>query len=111
MQYNVLDALAMITREKNVDRKIVIESLVAGLQSAARKKLGAEAVIDARIDEVTGEMTVEHVKVVVDNVMDEDAELTVEEAQEEFASEQSDMMAKNDASNILSLIPSRKPTP
>ncbi len=87
MQYNVLDALAMITREKNVDRKIVIESLVAGLQSAARKKLGAEAVIDARIDEVTGEMTVEHVKVVVDNVMDEDAELTIEEAQEEFGEE------------------------
>jgi prophage antirepressor-like protein len=35
----------------------------------------------------------------------------MKEAQEEFASEQSDMMAKNDASNILSLIPSRKPTP
>ncbi|NTV04328.1 hypothetical protein HGA89_05375, partial [bacterium] len=62
MDYNVLDALAMITREKNLDRAVVIESLVAGLQSAARKKLGAEAIIDARVDEVTGEMTVEQVK-------------------------------------------------
>ena len=84
MDYNVLDALAMITREKNINREVVIESLIAGLQSAARKKLGAEAVIDARVDETTGMMTVEHVKVVVDNLMDEDAELTLEEAQEEF---------------------------
>ncbi|MHB8080495.1 MAG: NusA N-terminal domain-containing protein, partial [Candidatus Krumholzibacteriia bacterium] len=50
MDYNVLDALAMITREKSVDRRIVIESLVAGLQSAAKKKVGADAVVDARGD-------------------------------------------------------------
>ncbi|HPF34570.1 MAG TPA: transcription termination factor NusA [Candidatus Krumholzibacteria bacterium] len=87
MDYNVLDALAMITREKNIDRQIVLESLVAGLQSAARKKLGADAVIDARVDESTGEMTVEHVKVVVDNLMDEDAEIMLEEAREEFGDE------------------------
>ncbi|MBK6897928.1 MAG: transcription termination factor NusA [bacterium] len=84
MDYNVLDALAMITREKNLDRAVVIESLVAGLQSAARKKLGAEAIIDARVDEVTGEMTVEQVKTVVDDLMDEDAELNIDEAREEF---------------------------
>jgi len=84
MDYNVLDALAMITREKNLNRAVVIESLVAGLQSAARKKLGAEAIIDARVDEVTGEMTVEQVKTVVDDLMDEDAELNIDEAREEF---------------------------
>ncbi len=84
MDYNVLDALAMITREKNLDRTIVIESLVAGLQSAARKKLGAEAVIDAHVDETTGAMTVELVKTVVDSLDDEDAEITLEEARDEF---------------------------
>ena len=84
MDYNVLDALAMITREKNVDRSIVIESLVAGLQSAARKKLGAESIIDARVDETTGAMTVELVKTVVEDIEDEDAEMTIEEARAEF---------------------------
>ncbi len=84
MDYNVLDALAMITREKNVDRSIVIESLVAGLQSAARKKLGAESIIDARVDETTGAMTVELVKTVVKEIEDEDAEMTIEEARDEF---------------------------
>ena len=52
MDYNVLDALAQITREKNVGRKIVIESLIAGLQSAAKKKVGAEAIIEAHVDEL-----------------------------------------------------------
>jgi transcription termination/antitermination protein NusA len=84
MDYNVLDALAMITREKNVDRNIVIESLVAGLQSAARKKLGAEAVIYAQVDENTGAMTVEQVKTIVKDIEDEDAEMTLQEARERF---------------------------
>ncbi len=84
MEYNILDALAMITREKSVDRRIVIESLVAGLQSAAKKKVGGEAVIDARVDEVTGEMTVEQVKTVVEEVENEDAEISMEEARAEF---------------------------
>ncbi len=84
MDYNVLDALAMITREKNVDRQIVIESLVAGLQSAAKKKVGAEAVIEAHVDETTGEMTVEQVKTVVETVEQPDAQIALEEALIEF---------------------------
>ncbi len=84
MDYNVLDALAMITREKNLDRRVVIESLVAGLQSAARKKLGAEALIDARVDETTGEMIVEQVKNVVAEVEDPDTEISLAEAREQF---------------------------
>lgn len=84
MDYNVLDALAQITREKNVGRKIVIESLIAGLQSAAKKKVGAEAIIEAHVDEQTGEMTVEQVKTVVETVEQPDAQISLEEAVEEF---------------------------
>ncbi len=84
MDYNVLDALAMLTREKNLDRQVVIDSLVAGLQSAARKKLGAEALIDARVDETTGEMIVEQVKNVVDEVEDPDTEISLAEARAQF---------------------------
>ncbi len=84
MDYNVLDALAMITREKSVDRRIVIESLVAGLQSAAKKKVGADAVVDARVDETTGEMVVEQVKIVVEQVEVADAQISLAEAQVEF---------------------------
>jgi N utilization substance protein A len=84
MDYNVLEALAAITREKQIDREIIIESLVAGLQSAAKKKLGTEAHIDARVDTETGEMVVEQVKTVVEELDDPDVEISLEEAQIEF---------------------------
>ena len=87
MDYNVLDALTMITREKNIDREIIIESLVAGLQSAAKKKLGLEANIDARVDSDTGDMVVEQVKIVVDEIDDPDVEISLDEAQIEFGDE------------------------
>jgi len=48
MDHNILNALSEITREKNIEKAVIIESLEAAFQSAARKKLGAEANIDAR---------------------------------------------------------------
>lgn len=87
MDHNILNALAQITREKNIDKAIIIESLEAGLQSAARKKLGAEANIDARVDAETGEMVVEQVKTVVEEVDDPDTDIDLEEARIEFGEE------------------------
>lgn len=84
MDHNVLQALNEIAREKNIDKAIIIESLEAGLQSAARKKLGAEANIDAKVDPVTGAMSVEMVKTVVEEVDDPDTDISLEEAQIEF---------------------------
>lgn len=87
MDHNVLNALSEITREKNIDKAIIIESLEAGLQSAARKKLGAEANIDARVDADTGAMTVERVMTVVGEVDDPDTDISLEEAEIEFGDE------------------------
>jgi len=87
MDHNVLNALSEITREKNIDKEIIIESLEAGLQSAARKKLGAEANIDARVDPTTGTMVVERVMTVVAEVDDPDTDIALEEAEIEFGDE------------------------
>ena len=43
MNYEVVEALGQIAREKNVDKQLVIETLEAGLQSAAKKKYGPTA--------------------------------------------------------------------
>ena len=51
MNYEILDALSQITREKSVDRALLVETLEAGLASAVRKKHGATA-------DVTGELVV-----------------------------------------------------
>jgi N utilization substance protein A len=87
MDHNVLNALTEIVREKNIDKAIIIESLEAGLQSAARKKLGAEANIYAKVDPVTGDMTVEMVKTVVEELDDPDTDISLEDAQLEFGDE------------------------
>jgi N utilization substance protein A len=87
MDHNILNALSEITREKNIDKAVIIESLEAGLQSAARKKLGAEANIDARVDPDTAEMVVEQVKTVVIEIDDPDTDIALEEAQIEFGDE------------------------
>ena len=87
MDHNILNALSEITREKNIDKDIIIESLEAGLQSAARKKLGVEANIDAKVDQETGAMVVEQVKTVVVEIDDPDTDIALEEAQIEFGDE------------------------
>jgi N utilization substance protein A len=87
MDHNILNALSEITREKSIDKAVIIESLEAGLQSAARKKLGAEANIDARVDPDTGTMVVEQVKTVVEEIDDPDTDIALEEAQIEFGDE------------------------
>ncbi len=87
MDHEILNALSEITREKNIDKAVIIESLEAGLQSAARKKLGAEANIDARFDPDTGSMLIEQVKTVVVEVDDPDTDIALEEAQIEFGDE------------------------
>ena len=87
MDHNVMNALSQITREKNIDKAVIIESLEAGLQSAARKKLGAEANIDARINLETGQIEIEQVKTVVIEIDDPDTDIALEEAQIEFGDE------------------------
>ena len=87
MDHNVLNALSEIIREKNIDKSVIIESLEAGLQSAARKKLGIEANIDARVDPDSGVMVVEQVKTVVIEIDDPDTDIDLEEAQIEFGDE------------------------
>jgi len=87
MDHNILNALSDITREKNIEKAVIIESLEAGLQSAARKKLGAEANIDARVDPETGIMVIEQVKTVVEEIDDPDTDIALEEAQIEFGDE------------------------
>jgi len=87
MDPKIMSALGDLTREKNIDKAVILESLEAGLQSAARKKLGAEANIDARVDPATGEITIEQVKTVVIEIDDPDTDIAIEEAQIEFGDE------------------------
>jgi N utilization substance protein A len=70
MNNEILDALSQITREKSVDRALLIETLEAGLASAVRKKHGATADVEVRFSNETGAITVALRKTVVEAVED-----------------------------------------
>jgi len=80
MNYEILDALSQITREKSVDRALLVETLEAGLASAVRKKHGATADVEVKFANDTGVITVALRKHVVELVEDPSLQLSVEEA-------------------------------
>ena len=82
MNFEVIDALGQIAREKNVEKELVIETLAAGLVAAVRKKFGLTAEVDVLVDEEERTIGVYLLKNVVDDVEDPVLEASLEEAQE-----------------------------
>src|SRR5262249_17949490 len=80
MNYEILDALSQITREKSVDRALLIETLEAGLASAVRKKHGATADVEVKFSNETGSIAVAIRKIVAETVEDPALQMTLEEA-------------------------------
>ena len=80
MDYEVLEALGQITREKNVSMELVLETLEASLKSAAKKKFGSSDHIRVIIDQSTGEIGIYATMKVVSEVQDKGLEMALEEA-------------------------------
>jgi len=68
-----------VSRDKGIDRQILIKALEEALRSAARKKYGANIDIEANYNEETGEIEVFQFKEVVDEITEPDLQLTIEE--------------------------------
>jgi N utilization substance protein A len=80
MNNEILDALSQITREKSVDRSLLIETLEAGLASAVRRKYGATAEVEVKFANESGSIAMALRKHVVESVEDPAVQMTVEEA-------------------------------
>jgi N utilization substance protein A len=80
MNSEILDALSQITREKSVDRALLIETLEQGLASAVRKKHGATADVEVRFANDSGTISVALRRHVVETVEDPAFQITVAEA-------------------------------
>ena len=70
-----------VAREKNIDKEDVFVAMEVAIQKAARSRYGFEHDIRAHIDRKTGAITLERYREVVDEVINEVTQLTVEEAQ------------------------------
>jgi N utilization substance protein A len=68
-----------VSRDRGIEMNVLIETLEEALGSAARKKLGLKADVEAMYNEEAGEIEVFQFKEVVETLKDPDLELTVEE--------------------------------
>ena len=70
MNYEVLEALGQITREKNIDKELIWETLTSGLIAAAKKRFETGDNLDVRIDEKSGTLQIVAIWDVVKEIED-----------------------------------------
>jgi N utilization substance protein A len=79
----LLHLLDQIGREKGIEKFILVEAVLSAVLSAAKKRFGTLVNINARLDEVTGAITLFSPKLVMDEdaIVDDSIEISLEEAQ------------------------------
>lgn len=82
MPFDMVEAMTLIAREKNIDFDAVVATLEESLMAAARKKYGNVENISFRFDKKTNELFMVATKRVVDKVNNPELEISLEEAQE-----------------------------
>jgi N utilization substance protein A len=81
MNVEMLQVADAVAREKSVDRELVLEAMEQALRTAARRTYGNKAV-EAIIDRETGVISLNHVRTVVEEVEEEENDLTLEQGKE-----------------------------
>ncbi len=83
MNQEMLHLIEQISREKGVEKSVVIDAVLSAVLSAARKRFGTVDNINARLDEVTGAITLFSLKTIrdEDDIVDDSLEISLEEAQ------------------------------
>ncbi|MBI9075164.1 MAG: transcription termination factor NusA [Desulfatibacillum sp.] len=71
-----------VSRDKGIDRNVLIATLEEALQAAARKKLGPRADIEVQYNEEAGELEVFQFREVVEEVLEPDMEMSMEDGRE-----------------------------
>lgn len=81
MNYELIEAMAQIAREKSVDKSILVETLEAGLLQAGRKRFGPDAEIEVKFDDSSGQIIMRLKRKVVDFAENPGTEIDLSEAQ------------------------------
>ncbi len=71
-----------VSREKGLEREVLIEAVEEAIKSAVRKRYGARLDLEVSFNEETGELEVYQYRVVTDRVEDDQTEISLEEARE-----------------------------
>ncbi|MBL1352102.1 MAG: transcription termination/antitermination protein NusA [Zetaproteobacteria bacterium] len=81
MGVDMMQVADAVAREKSVDRELVIDAMEQAIKTAARRTYSHKT-LDAKMDQASGEIGLFHVRTVVEEVEDEENELTLAEAVE-----------------------------
>jgi N utilization substance protein A len=76
----LIDALTQVSREKGIEKEIIFEAIEASLVSACKRQFGPNATISVRVDRESGGYKVYSLKTVVEEVTDQHAEISLDEA-------------------------------
>ncbi len=71
-----------VSREKGLERKVLVEALEEAIKSAVKKRYGADLDIEVAFDEESGDIQVFQYRTVVDEVSNPNTEISLEEAKE-----------------------------
>jgi|UniRef100_A0A7V5K1E9 N utilization substance protein A len=74
-----------LSKEKGLSKEIVVEALVEGIRTAAKKRFGNKARIEVKYDEEKGDLEIYKLKKVVEEVKDKETEISLEEAQKIYS--------------------------
>ncbi|ADW19046.1 NusA antitermination factor [Desulfobulbus propionicus DSM 2032] len=77
---NLKRIVDQICRDKGIDRALLIDAIEEAVRSAVRKKYGTRREIEVQFNEDLGEVEVFQYRTVVDEVYDEETEISLEEA-------------------------------
>ncbi len=75
-------AIDQISKDRGIDRDLLVDTLEEAVRSSVVRKYGDELDIEVNFNEETGEIEVFHYKVVVDEVEDPNTEISMEEARQ-----------------------------
>jgi len=76
---DIARVIDQVSRDKGIDKNVLVKALEEALKSAARKKLGSKVDIEVKYDDSLGEIEVFQFKEVVETVTDMDLQIILEE--------------------------------
>jgi len=79
-QSELKKVIEVLSKEKGLSKEIVIEALLEGIKTAAKKKFGNKVDIEVRYDEDAGNIEIYKLKEVVAEVEDPESQISLEEA-------------------------------
>lgn len=82
MNYEIVQVLNQLTHEKKLSREFLLETLEAGILSAAKKRFGEDVDIDVHVDLGSGVIQVIRNRKVTEEVENAETEIGLEDAQE-----------------------------